>query len=122
MSDGAYDGTYHNPGGFTADGHGDVSTITGQQCLLQDLIHHLLTPKGTLIAHPEYGSDFTQFIGKKSTHENISRAVIELERTFLSDPRVIGVSDTKISVFGDRVHIQCYIDTTMSRIEWKHIL
>lgn len=115
-------GTYNMPGGFSLDGQGDISTVTGEQCLLQDLVHHLLTPKGSLIAHPNYGSDFTQYVGKQNTPDNVYRATVELERTFLSDPRVISISNTTVAVYGDSIHISCTIDTVVGEIEWKHIL
>lgn len=122
LVDKEYDGTYNRPGGFIADGHGDIGTVTGEQCLLQDLIHHLLTPKGSLVLHPKYGSDFLEFVGKKNVPDNINRAVIELEKTFLTDSRVTGVSDIEIGVFETGIHIHCWIDTIIGKLEWKHIL
>lgn len=117
-----YIGSYNRPGGFISDGKGDIATVTGEQCLLQDLVHHLLTPKGSLMVHPNYGSDFLQYIGKKNTPDNMHRASVELERTFLSDPRVTDVTNTSIVSYNDTIEISCLIETIIGEIEWRYTL
>ncbi len=122
LSAGEYADTFYEPGGFNVDGHGDVSTITGQMCLYQDLIHKLMTPKGSLVLHPEYGSDFLNYTGSKLTPDNARKASVELQRTFLSDNRVTDVSDVILEVIPQGLHITCSITTIASNFTWKYIV
>lgn len=121
LSNEKFIGSYREPGGLSVDGHGDVSTITGEDCLMQDLIHSLVTPVGSLVLHPKYGSRFMEFIGQKNLPDNLQRASLELQKTFLSDPRVIDVRDVTMEVFEDGVYMECWINTTAQEIKWKHV-
>lgn len=88
---------------------GDVTVVSGYKCLAQDLIHELITPKGTLLFHPEYGSTFLELIGNKKVSENIHKAVIELTRVFNKDIRVSSVENVTVEVLIEGIHIDCVV-------------
>lgn len=66
--------------GLTGSGKGDIGLIKGRANIVQMLKLRLLTPKGSLIMHPDYGTNFQYLIGKKNnleTAELISESVQE---------------------------------------------
>lgn len=94
---------------FTADG--DIATVSGLQCLQQDLINRLLTELGTLPYHPEYGSNFLSIVGNKNSGTWVNKAVVEVTRTFRCDPRVLDVKNATVKSVHDTIYIDCTIIT-----------
>lgn len=76
---------------FTEDNKGDLSTVVGVDNIKQQLQTRLLTPKGSLILHPDYGSNIHELFDKNIPETAV---LIELEiiRTLLSDSRVKNVN------------------------------
>lgn len=70
-----------------SDGH-QPNTVVGIQNLKQSLILRILTRKGTLLFHPEYGSLLPDMLGKQMNRQLLMDAKNELRRTLTSDPRV----------------------------------
>lgn len=101
------DGSYG--GEFERDIYGDIRTVKGLSCLKQDLFHQLFTPKGSLIYHPEYGSDFTTIIGHKKDDNWKEKATIELIKVFRSDPRVVDVQNVIITDILNGYNIECTV-------------
>lgn len=100
-------------GDFSVDITGDLQTVSGIDCLKQDIMHRLVTEVGTLLYHPDYGSDFPTAIGKKNDGTWQNKAVIQLTKSILSDPRVVDVSNVSVTqtVGIDGVLISCTIVT-----------
>jgi len=90
----------------------DYAVVSGIQCLKQDLVHRLRTKKGTLVYHPEYGSNFMEIIGNKGDTNWRDKAVIELIKTFRSDSRVVDVLDVSVTSLDESVSISCKIVTS----------
>ncbi|NHM25469.1 GPW/gp25 family protein [Desulfofundulus sp. TPOSR] len=57
-------------GNFVVAADGDVETVSGLECLLQDVKHLLLTFPGDLWAHPEYGVGLQVFIQAEDNELN----------------------------------------------------
>jgi phage baseplate assembly protein W len=70
---------------------GDIATIKGVENLKQSLFIRLITPKGSYLGHPSYGSKVYKYLGKKNTEENATLLDLEIERTLRSDKRVTHV-------------------------------
>lgn len=72
---------------------GDLDTVRGITNVKQQLQTRLLTPRGALMLHPDYGSDLHNLFGSNIPEQAV---LIELEvsRTLLSDSRVQAVSVT----------------------------
>lgn len=69
----------------------DLDTLAGVKNLRQSLFLRIMTRRGTLLMHPNYGSYIPDYIGKpidKSTLEDIK---VELQRTVTTDTRVSNV-------------------------------
>ena len=60
----------------------------GVECLGQDLIHALTTPKGSLLWHPDYGVDIWKYLKMENTFINQSQLKKEILSTVEADPRV----------------------------------
>ena len=70
--------------------NGDVSTVRGVQNLKQAVMARLLTPKGSLLLHPNYGSELHKIIGKNTT--GVARIIEdEITKTILVDQRIANV-------------------------------
>ena len=67
---------------------GDVDLVAGRACLLQDLRHRLMTPKGALWCHPEYGVDLYDFLHLEGTEVNRLDFLMRLEEAVEADPRI----------------------------------
>lgn len=73
------------------DEQGNVKTVKGLDNLRQALFVRLITPKGSYVGHPEYGSNLHKYVGKKNTEENATLIDIEVERVLRTDGRVANV-------------------------------
>lgn len=76
-----------------ANGKGDIATVYGVANLKQAIIAKLLTPKGSLILHPEYGSNLDNMFVKGSL-ETVNMIDDEISRTILTDGRISSCSKT----------------------------
>lgn len=75
---------------------GILDTVSGYDNLKQALIMRLNTPKGSLLLHPEYGSDIYTYLGKKNTVDNVNKLKVSIEQTLRSDSRV---SSAKVKTY-----------------------
>ena len=79
---------------LNSNNRGDLSTVYGAENVRQSIIAHLLTPKGALILHPDYGSNLHNlFIKGNAT--SINMIDDEISRTILTDGSIDDA--TKIS-------------------------
>ena len=82
-------------GELTAGDTGDVLISEGTFNLRQQLILRLGTPKGSLINHPEFGSELYKHIGATLTLERLIKIKLCVQECILSDFRVLGISDMR---------------------------
>ena len=66
-------------GVLRADGH-TFKRVVGIQNLKQSLILRILTRRGTLLLHPNYGSQLPAMLGKPMNARRLADAAYELER------------------------------------------
>lgn len=85
--------------GFTGTS-GDLDTVTGIGNIKQQLQTRLLTPRGSLMLHPDYGSDLHELFGKNIPEQAV---LIEMEvcRTLLSDGRVQSANNVDWNIEGN---------------------
>ena len=95
------------------DLHGDLYLAEGMRNLRQQLVTRLGTPKGTLLLHPEYGSDLLSFIGKKMTREHLIAVKLCVQECILTDARVKAISG--LSVWTERTSL--FIDLIVHAID-----
>lgn len=84
-------------GELTDNSMGDIRVCQGIANLRQQLITRLGTPKGSLMLHPEWGCELTNYIGMKLTIERLIDIRNCVIRCVNGDFRVLGVSDIQAS-------------------------
>lgn len=88
-----YPSHYHDQGTqdeileLAGDGKGDLRLVQGVENVKQATLVRLMTPIGSLILHPEYGSNLHNLFGK-TTSEQMKIIDIEITSTVLKDTRI----------------------------------
>ena len=80
-------GTSDNILAFSTNGNGDLDTVKGIDNMKQRLQARLLTPRGSLMLHPNYGSDLHNLFGL-NIPEQATLIEMEVLRTLTADNRV----------------------------------
>ena len=83
----------------------DLANVAGIQNLKQSLFLRIMTRKGTLLLHPEYGSTLPVIIGDLITKDTLDDAEVELKRVITTDTRVQSVSIIGAKLTGQEVFI-----------------
>lgn len=73
---------------LTGNGKGDLALAKGKDNIVQTLKLRLLTPKGSLILHPNYGSNLQSLVGEKNTQETAEEINSTIEEELQADPRI----------------------------------
>ena len=81
---------------------GGIATVRGIENLKQSLFIRVITPKGSYVGHPEYGSMLDMYLGMKNTEENAALIDLELERTLRTDSRVTHCELMNRSIQGNK--------------------
>lgn len=84
-----------------ANTKGALATKRGIDNLKQSLYIRLITPLGSYLGHPRYGSKVHLYLGKKNTEENAMLLNIEIERTLRTDARVVSVEKVGHTISGN---------------------
>lgn len=89
--------------GFNGDKSGDLDTLVAIENMKQQLQTKLLTPKGSLMLHPDYGSEIHNLFGKAIPEQGV---LIELEviRTLMTDTRVKAVNSLGWKINGNQYY------------------
>ena len=90
-------GTQENIMQLGSNGKGDLSTVYGVNNIKQIVIAHLLTAKGSLILHPEYGSNLNELF-VQGTIPNSKLVDDEISKAILSDSRITKAEKQSLSV------------------------
>jgi len=93
-------------GDLESDLYGDLAVASGIDCLKQDFMNQLLTQKGTMLYHPDYGTNFTAVVGNKKDGNWTQKAIIEITRLANSDDRLKGVKDIKLIDSNDSLYME----------------
>ena len=87
--------------------------VVGAENLKQSLLLRILTRRGTLLMHPNYGSQLPNMLGQNMSDHLLADASLELRRTILTDPRVRKVTVTKERM----AYNEIYLDATVTPID-----
>lgn len=105
-----------------SDGRGGIATKRGIENHKQSLYIRIVTPKGSYIGHPEYGSDVDMYLGKKNTEENATLIDIEIERTMKTDGRVKNVVNNGHTIVGNTYSVSFSVYTYTLEEAFEFIL
>ncbi|USL89501.1 baseplate assembly protein [Bacillus phage vB_BceH_LY2] len=73
---------------LAGDSKGRLATKSGIENLKQSLFLRLITPRGSYLGHPNFGSKLDMYLGTKLTEEQATLIDLEIERTIRTDGRV----------------------------------
>jgi phage baseplate assembly protein W len=90
---------------------GGIATVRGLDNLKQSLFIRLITPQGSYVGHPTYGSRLFKYLGNKNTEENATMIDIEIERTLRTDARVTRCELLERSISGTQYSASFSIST-----------
>ena len=79
---------FDEEGDLVVSTSGDLETVSGLDCLKQDLRDRLETIPGDLFAHPDWGCNIHTMLGALSSNLNRALAVRYLRLAILDDPRI----------------------------------
>lgn len=82
----------------------DLALVSGLENIKQTLLLHILTPKGSLVMHPDYGSNIQDIIGSPTGDQTAINITNELSRCLLSDSRIENVSLITYNLDGENYH------------------
>ena len=99
-------------GQLTDDNKGDIKLSEGIANLRQQLIIRLGTPKGSLLLHPEFGSNILNYVGARTTVELLNKIRLEVQECLLGDFRVLGVSNITAIGKNKGIYIECFVHPT----------
>lgn len=88
-------------GEVVANSSGDLTVVSGIENLKQSLFMRIMTRKGTLLNHANYGSRFPDYIGSIESDAQLKRAVTELNRTITTDSRVSSATVSTAEILKD---------------------
>ena len=71
---------------------GDVELIAGVSNIQQAVRHRVLTARGSLELHPDYGSNLYRWVGGQGVPELLRIALFDYLRAVLEDPRVEAIN------------------------------
>lgn len=87
--------------GLSAEGQ-DLRTTSGATTLKQSVTLRLLTRRGTLLNHPNYGTNLMDYIGENITTETLQLIKTEIKRTVTTDERVDNVEISEAYLDGNK--------------------
>lgn len=86
-------------GNFVIAANGDIATVTGLDCLIQDICHRLMTFPGDLWLHLKYGSKIGLYVQAENT--DLNRLELEQEiRLVLMQEEKIDPESIKVNITG----------------------
>jgi len=96
IGEGSWDGIYR----LSSNGHGDIEISSGMDNIKQAVLNRLLTGKGSLEGHPDFGSDIERDIGLH-TSNTLQMINNDISKAILSDSRITAVNVSNSSILGD---------------------
>ncbi len=107
-----------DPIGRDLDPDGRPGVLIGGIANLRNaFLRRLLTPRGYLPHHPEYGCGLHRFIGGQLGLGDVLAARDEAARTLLDDPRATSILRLALDVQGDAIQIDGAVLTPLGEVE-----
>lgn len=97
------------------DGAGDFDLARGRENLKQQLIHRIITDKGELMFHPEYGCSIRRLLGVVNGPTAALLAAEYVKSALQSDNRVSSVNRAVARVDGDQIAVDAEIEPISGR-------
>lgn len=93
-------------GDISDDGMGDLGSVIGVENIAQAIRHRLMTPRGSLLKHPDYGSDIHSLIGRGYLPYINSLIEVYIHDALRSDDRFRDVVVHSIAISGTTITVE----------------
>lgn len=103
-------------GDLVVDATGDLAILEGTACLRANLLDRLLTAKGELVLHPEFGGEMEEKVSLPSSTDRINRIRDEVKFQLLAEPRVKAVESLEIEQAGRLLRVTAKVETIDGQI------
>lgn len=91
------------------DNNGDLRLAEGVGNLCQRLLIRLSVAKGSMILHPDFGSDIDKYVGLKGTPQNLIKLRLAVQECILSDELIEQIQDLTVEVSNGILSVTCGI-------------
>lgn len=99
------------------DGFGDLKSVSGLENIKQAIHERLMTEKGELPLHPEYGTNLASIIGSYRTPYTDKLAEIEIYDALSHEDRIDEVTITRLEVERTTVHIDLEVTPSGTNLQ-----
>lgn len=95
---------------------GDIDIVEGRDCLAANLLDRMLSSKGELLLHSEFGAGLPDKISLPMSQENKDFLAIQVKHEILKDPRVAEVTKTEVIDEGRIIYLRVSLTTTDGQV------
>lgn len=95
---------------------GDIDIVEGTNCLAANLLDRMLSSKGELLLHSEFGAGLPDKISLPMSQENKDFLAVEVKHEILKDPRVAEVTKTEVLDEGRIIYLRVNLTTTDGQV------
>lgn len=96
-------------GDLLDDEYGDLETAVGIENVKQSVNHRLMTRRGSLTQHPDYGSRLHELIGRAQAPYIQNMIELDIHETLLQDDRISEVAVNTVVIQGTSVYMDLHI-------------
>lgn len=89
----------------------DLLLVAGVENLSQALIRRVITPIGSVVKHPTYGSRLKSRVAQAIQYDFPELLKVDTIDALIADPRVQKVDNVDVSLHGDSAEINCRVTT-----------
>lgn len=101
-------------GDLTDDGLGDLGSVIGVDNIAQSIRHRLMTRKGSLPKHPEYGSDLHSLIGRANLPYIDNLIEVYIHDALSTDDRFSQITVNRVAIEGTTIQIDITVNVAKS--------
>ncbi|MGB3341334.1 MAG: hypothetical protein WBB37_07630 [bacterium] len=95
---------------------GDIDIVEGIDCLAANLLDRMLSSKGELLLHSEFGAGLPDKISLPISQEGKDSLAVEVKHEILKDPRVEQVTSIEVIDEGRIIYIRVNLTTTAGQV------
>jgi len=95
---------------------GDIDIVEGRDCLAANLLDRMLSSKGELLLHSDFGAGLPDKISLPMSRENKDFLAVEVKHEILKDPRVAEVTKIEVIDEGRIIYLRVSHTTTDGQV------
>jgi phage baseplate assembly protein W len=109
-------------GDITDDGYGDLGSVVGMDNIQQACYVRLMTRRGSITQHPEYGSTLHTLIGKAQAPYIRKLMELDIHETLSYDDRLEAVAINSVDIQGTSIYVDITITVNKTTTAFSTVL